>query len=149
MFCMLTIKSHFSCMFVNLCTFSTQFKSLKRGNDWFLLARDFLLEHIIISFTNFHRIRFHSTNLYFERSAGLDFSAFSTPFFIHRKGYRIVSLAYLILEGMFVVCQLRNFSIQYLWGMTTQSRTVQSLVRSGYVFKSVAVIVQFSISFVS
>ena len=102
-----------------------------------------------ISFTNFHRIRSHSTNLYFERSAGLDFSAFSTPFFIHRKGYRIVSLAYLILEGMFVVCQLRNFSIQYLWGMTTQSRTVQSLVRSGYVFKSVAVILPFSISFVS
>lgn len=145
MFCMLTIKCHFLCMFLNLCTFSTQFKSLKRGNDWFLLARDFLLVHI--SFTNFHRIRFHSTNSCFERSAGLDFSAFNTPFFVHRKGssHCISTLP----DAWRDVCQLRNSSIQYLWRMTTQSRTVQSLVRSGYVFKSVAVIVPFSISFVS
>lgn len=120
MFCMVTVKYHF-------CTFQIQFKSLKRGKDWFLLARDFFL--VQISVTNFHRIRFHSTNLCFRRSTRLDFSAFSTPFFVHHKGNRIVSLAYLILEWISVVCQLRNSSIQCMWRMTTQSRMVQSLVR--------------------
>lgn len=69
-----------SFMFANLCTFFTQFKSLKIGDDWFLLARDFLLAQI--SLNNFPGVRFQSTILCFRCSTGLDLLTFSDHTFL-------------------------------------------------------------------